>query len=247
VLAARALARERHLAELRAAFVAGVSHELRTPVASILLLAENLENGRVEGDAARARYHGLIRREALRLRRLVDGVLDFSRLERGRGVEIAREDVDVRAWLASVAEEARAWAAQHDVELVLELDGAPESARIDREALRRALWNLLENAQRHSGSRSVVLRARGGEGALVLEVEDAGRGVPPAQRRAIFEPFARFAEPGTPGTGLGLALVREIARAHAGSIEVADGATGRGARFTVRIPADGRNDDEGGR
>lgn len=238
LVAARALARERHLAELRTAFVAGVSHELRTPVASILLLAENLQSGRVEGEAGRARYHELIRREALRLRRLVDGVLDFSRLERGRGVEIAREDVDVAAWLASIADEAREWARQHDLELDVAIGDVSGGARLDREALRRALWNLLENAQRHSGSRHVALRARRDGADLVLEVEDRGRGVPPARRAAIFEPFTRFAEPGTPGTGLGLALVREIARAHAGSIDVVTGQDGTGACFRLRVPAE---------
>jgi len=254
-VAARALARERHLSEARAAFVAGVSHELRTPVTSILLLAENLENGRVSGTEATARYHELIRREALRLRRLVDGVLDFSRLERGVGLTVAREPVDVRAWLASVADEARAWATQHDVDLHVDFDTAPESAFLDREALRRALWNLLENALRHSGSKRITLRARGAKSGigrgenrervagddddgtdLVLEVEDEGRGVPVARRSAVFEPFARFAEPGVAGTGLGLALVRGIAHAHGGSIEVGDGANGRGARFTLRVP-----------
>ncbi len=236
VLGARALSRERHLDEMRVGFVAGVSHELRTPVASILLLAENLERGRVEGEDARARYYVLIRREALRLRRLVDGVLDFSRIERGRGVEVAREDVDVRAWLESLVDEAREWARQHDVELDVAIDDVPESASIDREALRRAIWNLLENAQRHSGSRSIRLHARSEEEMLVIDVEDEGRGIPSARRAAIFEPFARFADAGTPGTGLGLALVREIARAHAGSIVAEEGRAGRGARFSLRIP-----------
>jgi len=242
VVAARALARERHLAEARAAFVAGVSHELRTPVASILLLAENLENGRVSGPVATSRYHELIRREALRLRRLVDGVLDFSRLERGVDLAVAREPVDVRAWLASVADEARAWALQHDVELGLEFDAAPEAALLDREALRRALWNLLENAHRHSGSKRITLRARADGDDFVLEVSDESRGIPSARRAAVFEPFARFAEPGVAGTGLGLALVRGIASAHGGSIEVGDGESGRGARFTLRVPLEDGGD-----
>jgi signal transduction histidine kinase len=236
VVAARALARERALAEARAAFVAGVSHELRTPIASILLLSENLEAGRATPESA-ARYYGLIRREALRLRQLVDTMLDFSRLERGQELAVAREPVDVAAWFASIADEARAWAATHALDLTVDARDLPASASIDREALRRALWNLLDNARKHSGARRVTLAARGERGALILEVTDAGRGVPRELRARVFEPFTRHAEPGVPGTGLGLALVRGIAGAHGGSIAVAD-AEGGGARFTLWIPVE---------
>ena len=93
-LISRALRRERILSDLKSAFIARVSHDLRTPVASILLMAENLQEGRVGADSA-PRYHGLIRSEALRLRRMVDDVLDFSRLERGRAPDLHREDVDL--------------------------------------------------------------------------------------------------------------------------------------------------------
>jgi signal transduction histidine kinase len=105
-LVARVLARERKLAEIKTAFVAGVSHDLRTPLASILLLAENLEEGRV-GVEQRARYHRAIRREAERLRRLVDNVLDFSRLERGAGTELVREELELPRFLDDLAGECR--------------------------------------------------------------------------------------------------------------------------------------------
>jgi len=233
----RALRRGRRLAEMKSAFVANVSHELRTPLASILMLAENLESGRVADAEGRARYHGLILREADRLRRLVADVLDFSRLERGKSLEMRREAVDLAWFAASLAEETRAWAARHELELAVDVHGVSGSARLDAEALRRAVENLLDNARKHSGARSVTLSVSVRADALELAVEDAGRGVPPALARSVFEPFARGeGRNGAAGTGLGLAIVREIAREHGGEVELAAPASGRGARFTIRIP-----------
>ena len=233
----RALRRGRRLAEMKSAFVANVSHELRTPLASILMLAENLESGRVTDAEGRARYHGLILREADRLRRLVADVLDFSRLERGKSLEMRRAVVDLAAFAASLADEARAWSARHELELAVDVQDVAGSARLDGEALRRAVENLLDNARKHSGARSVSLRVSVRGGALELAVEDPGRGVPPTLARSVFEPFARGeGQNGAAGTGLGLAIVREIAREHGGEVELATPAGGRGARFTIRIP-----------
>ena len=96
----------------------------------------------------------------------------------------AGERASTDAANSRIAEEAREWARQHDLELDVAIQDVSGGARLDREALRRALWNLLENAQRHSGSRQVALRARRDGADLVLEVEDRGRGVPPARRAA---------------------------------------------------------------
>jgi signal transduction histidine kinase len=233
----RALRRGRRLADMKSAFVANVSHELRTPLASILMLAENLESGRVADAPGRARYHALILREADRLRRLVADVLDFSRLERGKPLEMRRDAVDLAGFCASLADEARTWAARHELDLAVDVRGVEGSARLDAEALRRAVENLLDNARKHSGARAVSLSAAVEEGALELAVEDAGRGVPPALARSVFEPFARAeGTNGAAGTGLGLAIVREIARAHGGDVALATPAGGRGARFAIRIP-----------
>lgn len=244
---ARALRRERRLAELKATFIANVSHELRTPLASILLMAENLEAGRTRDPEAARRYHGLIRREALRLARLVDDVLDFSRLERNKRLDVRREDVDPRAVVAEWSAEFRAWAAEHALELDVDVRDLPASAALDKDALRRALFNLLDNARKHSGSKRVRFEARGEGRELVLCVADHGIGIPRAKRARVFEPFERLREGdgAAPGTGLGLAIVREIAIAHDGTIALRDPEHGSGAVFELRFPCD-RNEEENG-
>ncbi|MBK7875353.1 MAG: HAMP domain-containing histidine kinase [Planctomycetes bacterium] len=251
---ARALRRERKLAELKTTFIANVSHELRTPLASILLMAENLESGRTRDAATTARYHGLIKREAQRLSRLVDDVLDFSRLERGKKLEVRREDVDVRAVVDDWCTEFRAWAAQHQLELALDVRDLPATAALDKDALRRALFNLLDNARKHSGSKRARFEALGERRAhaggghhavLVLRVADEGVGIPPAKRASVFEPFERLREghDAAPGTGLGLAIVKEIVLAHEGTIAVRDPEHGSGAVFELALPCD-RGDEE---
>jgi signal transduction histidine kinase len=236
----RALSRARRLAAREREFVANVSHELRTPVAAILMLSENLEQGRVDGDGAHARYFALIRREAERLRRLVGDLLDASRLERGKALELALEEVELPEFAERLGEELGAWSARTGFGIELELARLAGRARLDTDALSRALVNLAENARRHSGAdRARVEGTVAGE-ALVLAVEDRGRGVPAAERERIFERFARVERPGAAtGTGLGLAIVREIAAGHGGSVVLREPAGGVGARFELRLPLAG--------
>jgi len=238
VLMARALRRERRLAELKTDFIASVSHELRTPLASILLLAENLEAGRAREPEAAQRYHGLIRREALRLARLVDDVLDFSRLERGRSLELRLEETAAAPAARGWAEELAAWAARYELRFEARLADLAGTLALDRDALQRALFNLAENARKHSGSKEIELGVRAADGQLVIGLRDHGRGVPVHARARVFEPFVRLSEgpEAAPGTGLGLAIVREIVQGHGGTIAVRDPDSGAGALFEIRLP-----------
>ena len=227
-----ALRREHRLQQLRVDFIANVSHELRTPLSSILLMAENLESGRA-GQTAAPRYHSLIRREAQRLRRLVDDVLDFSRLERGRAPEPRFETVALREWYAALEREAREWVARRDGELEFQADAAEGEAVIDGEALRRAVLNLVDNSLRHSGRKEVRL-AVSALGRLRIEVRDFGRGVPTDARERIFRPFERAAAAG--GAGLGLAIVRQIAESHGGGVRCEPPPDADGALFVLEVP-----------
>jgi signal transduction histidine kinase len=231
----RAFRRERKLAEARTAFIANVSHELRTPLASILLMAENLESGRA--GANETRYHTLIRREALRLRRLVDDVLDFSRMERGKRFELRVEDVNLVVWFESLRTELAAFAEQSSASVECTHGELPERAAFDPEALRRGVFNLVDNALRHSGTKAASVRVDSQTDMLLITVADHGRGIPTAQRSEIFEPFARLPRTdGAPGAGLGLAIVREIVESYGGTISVRDPDQGPGTVFEIRIP-----------
>lgn len=240
LLTARLLARARALAALRAAFVAGVSHELRTPVSSILLLAENLQSGVAASPEARARYVELVRREALRLRRLVEDVLDVSRLERGLPLRLRREELALAAFAADLAREQQELAARAGVTLCARVGPLPEGAALDAEALRRAVGNLVDNALKHGGGGDVDLDIEALDHAhgprLRLCVRDRGPGIPPRDRQRVFLPFERLGSGAAGGSGLGLAIVREIAAGHGGSVRVEDPPEGPGACLVIELP-----------
>ena len=238
LVAHRSLRRERNLATLKTAFVANVSHELRTPVSSLLLMAENLLQGRVGPEAAE-RYHRGIEREAQRLRRLVDDVLDFSRLERGESLALRTHELDVPAFAATLEEElTRLVSAREGGELAFRVNGIPATQRADADALRRVACNLVDNALKHSGSRSVEVDLGGGpSGGLEFRVRDRGRGIAPERLDRVFLPFERIEErTDAAGTGLGLAIVREVVKAHEGRVFARAPEDGVGLEVVVQLP-----------
>lgn len=243
LVAARSLARGRRLVELRARFVASVTHELRTPLASILMLAENLEQGRATDPARAARYPGLIRREAERLRRLVDDVLDAARIEQGAPPRVEPGEHRLAPLAAELGAELEALAAGAGGSATFRAGPLPERARLDREALRRAARNLLDNALVHGGARcgpiEVALEAPAGR--LRLAVRDHGPGVPAARREAAFAPFERLDSGAAPGAGLGLWIVRELARAQGGDAWLESPASGSGAVAVFEVELDSRD------
>jgi signal transduction histidine kinase len=223
--------------------VAGVSHGLRTPLASILLLAENLEGGSIDETTARERYYPAIRREASRLRRLVDDALDFSRLERGEVVRVTREVCELSVLAHELRAEALARIETAGGQLTFESDGFDGVAELDSFALRPAVGNLIENVLEHSGSKAVALQLARRKEQLFIVVSDHGQGVPGHLTARIFEPYASFAAVNgskATGTGLGLAIVRAIARAHGGEASVHRGADGVGAVFEMHLNRGGK-------
>jgi two-component system phosphate regulon sensor histidine kinase PhoR len=224
----------RRLGELRTDFVSAVSHELRTPIASLRMLAELLEQDRVE-EAERAEVHAALAEEARRLGDTVDRLLGFSRMTAGRAVLSRRETVVAEPVLASLS----AFELSHPgVEVKRDID-SELSANIDPDQVRLALDNLLENALKYAPEGQpyrVVVAARNRE--VVISVEDHGPGIAPRDQKRIFEPFERADDRlsrATEGSGIGLGLVRHVAKAHGGRAWV-ESEVGRGARFHIALP-----------
>jgi len=234
----RVAAATRHLADLDRAksdFVATASHELRTPLTALLGFSELLLSRVVAPEQAR-RHLTVIHGEAERLTRIVDDLLDLSRMETGGRSELRPTAIDVAAALETNAEIFRAQSPGHRVR-VTSTPGAVV-ALADPDALDRILKNLLSNAVKYSpGGSEIRLAATRGDGRVEISVEDDGPGIPEDALPHVFERYYRV--PGRTravrGLGLGLALVKSLADAHAGSVRAERAHTG-GSRFTVTLP-----------
>jgi signal transduction histidine kinase len=237
VVALLQLRREAELARLREDFVSGVSHELRTPLAQIRMFTETLLLGRTRSEAERRRSLEIIDKEARRLTHLVENVLRFARS--GRKVRrLSLEPTDLMAELHETVEGFVVFADVHGVELRPELQERVMGV-VDRGALRQIVVNLLDNAIKYgpAGQQVVVGLALFGDAARVW-VDDEGPGIPPAERERVFDPFYRAerdAGSAVAGSGIGLAVVRELARLHGGRSWTEE-APGGGARVAVEIP-----------
>lgn len=188
----RAYRRQAELARAQMEFVASVSHELRTPVASITAMAERLEGG--QADAAQtAEYHRFIGREGRRLAALVENVLDFSRLERGKRAFVT-EPTNLPALVRETAALLRPRAEEKGLTLVETIADVPEARwpEVDALALRQALVNLLDNAVKFTpaGGRIELVFAEE-NGTIVFRVSDTGIGIDAHERSRIFERFYR--------------------------------------------------------
>jgi signal transduction histidine kinase len=235
---ARAVARELAVARLQSDFVSAVSHEFRTPLASLRQLSELLADGRVASEQRRQQYYEDLRHESERLHRLVENLLDFGRMEAGAR-EYHFEAADASALARSVAEEFAREVAERGYRVEITTDESLPTIRADREALARALWNLLDNAVKYSpNAKTVWIDARGETGRVMFSVRDQGLGIAPEEQRRIYNKFVRGASAtaaGIKGTGLGLAMAQHIVAAHGGEIRVMS-EPGRGSTFTVVLP-----------
>jgi signal transduction histidine kinase len=240
-ITARAVKRELEVARMRSEFVSMVSHEFRSPLTGIRLLAEMLVGGRVAGEERRHRYHQMIVEESKRLGRLVENLLDLSRMEEGR------EEYRIAPLKTSV------WLRELVANFQLEIDGKgvffaadiPEdlpTISADREALACAVHNLLDNAVKYSPeSKTVWLDAGVENGSFTISVRDRGVGIPEPDLQHIFEKFYRVdgaISQQVKGAGLGLSLVKKIVTAHGGVVECRS-RPGEGSTFFIRLPVAG--------
>ncbi len=237
LLLARDAAAQRRDAMQKTSFVSSVSHELKTPLTSIRLYSELLRDGRVSEPGKQSQYLNVIVAESERLTRLVNNVLDFSRMEQGRR-RYAIESADLSCVLRGVAE------AQHDrlrsAGLTLMLAGCdtPVVLPVDRDAVEQVLVNLLDNAAKYAadGGEVTVTLHTVPDGAEI-SVEDRGPGIAPAHRKRLFESFYRAdceLTSRSSGCGLGLSIARRLMRGMGGDLLFAP-REGGGCRFTIRV------------
>ncbi len=234
----RIVRREMEIARLRADFVSTVSHEFRSPLTGIRHLAEMLLEGRASGEERQRGYFRMIVQESDRLTRLVENVLDFSRMEEGRR-EYRFELLSPAPWLQKLVADFGSEVAANGVAVEANIpDGLPRISA-DAQALGSAVRNLLDNAVKYSpGERTVWLDAEAEDGAIRIAVRDRGVGISEQDQRHIFDRFYRAdgdISKRVKGAGLGLSLVRHIVSAHGGTVEC-QSRVDEGSTFTIRLP-----------
>jgi signal transduction histidine kinase len=234
----RAVSRELELARMQAGFVSAVSHEFRTPLAAMRQLSELLAAGRVARDDKRQQYYESLAAESRRLQRLVENLLNIGRLE-ARVPPPPREPVDAAALLRAVVDDFQAQLARPACQIEVSASTGAAVIMADREALALAVSNLLDNAVKYGGAgrRVHVAWARQGQ-RVALSVRDEGPGISADEQRQIFRKFVRGAAAAATkarGTGVGLAMVQQIALNHGGEVRV-DSQPGAGATFTLFLP-----------
>lgn len=238
----RTIRREMELVRMKSDFVSNVSHELRTPLALIRMFGETLEMGRVKTEEKRQEYYGTIVKESERLTRLVNNILDFSKMEAGKK-QYNFQPSDLNGIVASVIRTYSYHLQSKGFVPVVELAPTLPAVSIDAEAVTEAVINLVDNAVKYSGEKTFLrigTKARGN--SVIVEVEDKGVGISVPDQKKIFDTFYRVASGlvhNTKGSGLGLSLVKHIMDAHGGMIEV-ESAIGAGSCFRLIFTADPR-------
>ena len=238
---------ERRLAEegLRQAdrekddFLALLAHELRNPLAPIRTAVQLLKM-RKDADAEGHRLHGVIDRQVQHLVRMVDDLLDVSRVLRGK-VELRREPIDIADAIAIAAETSRPLIDTQRQQLTLDLPARAVTVHGDAVRLSQVIANLLNNASKYSAPGAAIhLTASQADGEVVIEVRDSGAGIPGDVLARVFEPFVqadRSLERSRGGLGIGLTLVKKIVELHNGQVSAESAGLGRGSVFTIRLPA----------
>ncbi|MGB7464250.1 MAG: HAMP domain-containing sensor histidine kinase, partial [Candidatus Acidiferrum sp.] len=213
-------------------------HELRTPLALIRLYAETLELGRLSAKEKYQEYFRIIREESERLTALINNILDFSRIEAGRK-EYEFRETDLAELVHSTLESYRFQMQQNGFAFEENISADIPPVNVDREAIARSLLNLVNNALKYSkDDKYIGVSLYRSNGSVNLEVRDHGIGIPAHEQEKIFEKFYRCGDPlvhNVKGSGLGLSLVRHIARAHGGDVSV-ESHPQKGSKFTIALP-----------
>jgi signal transduction histidine kinase len=238
----RAISREFRVAQLQSDFVGAVSHEFRSPLTTLRTITELLAQNRITNESRRQQSYVYLERETARLHRLVEDLLDFGRMESGRKqYRVAAHDAFelVRGTLTEFAEQAATNGFRVESEFPSVNGHSPVTIQVDEEALRRAVRNLLDNAMKYSPECRTIWVNGSVEGNQVcISVRDQGMGIGVDEQQAIFQKFVRgdaTKEAGIKGTGIGLAMVRQIVEAMHGEVRLKS-EIGVGSTFTLVLP-----------
>ncbi len=231
------------LSERRGSFVSAVTHELRTPLTTFRMYAEMLAEGMVPNAEKRQHYMETLRVEADRLSHLVENVLVYARLERGRNGK-QREQITIQELIDKVESRLADRTTQAEMSFVVEADDDVRSASLttDPGAVEQILFNLVDNACKYavaSKDRRIHLVIQSLRGGIKLCVRDHGPGISKQEAKSLFRPFSKSVQQAAnsaPGVGLGLALCRRLSRALGGRLEL-DEFDGDGASFALTLPA----------
>lgn len=232
------IAREMQLSKLKSDFVSNVSHELRTPLALIRMFAETLEMGRVPNEKKKLQYYQIIANESNRLTRMINNILDFSRIEAGRK-SFQPLPTDLSLLTREVLNSYRYHLQKQNFTIAEKIEDSLPKINIDSEAISQALINLLENAVKYSKTtKSISVSLTQKQQTLVLAVKDKGIGIDKNFHKKIFEKFYRASDSlvhDTKGSGLGLTLVKHIMDYHQGEIRV-ESLLEKGSTFSLIFP-----------
>lgn len=234
----RSVTKTMELAKLKSDIVSNVSHELRTPLALIRLYAETLELGRVPDEPRKLEYYRIVRKESERLTALINNILDFSRIEAGKK-EYEFRETNLPSLVRDTLDSYHYQIEQKGFRYEEHISNDVPPVRVDREAIARSLLNLVNNALKYSSAdKYLAVSLYPENGSVKLDVVDHGIGIPRAEQHKIFDKFYRVCDPmchDNKGSGLGLALVRHIVKAHGGEISV-ESSPGKGSKFTITLP-----------
>lgn len=239
ILALRGLTREAETMKLRSALIANVSHELRTPLSMLRLGAETLKRSSKLTEKQRVEIEDAMLREVLHLSHMVENVLDVARIQNRSIKALALTPVRPRELVTSLVGTYESWIRSKGFEIALQIEENVDEQLWDRDAVSRAVLNLIDNAVKYSAdSKSLTLVLRQTDTAVIIEVRDTGIGIREEDLSHIFEPYyrAQFSDTQTRrGAGLGLTLVHQIVVSHGGRVEV-DSTLGAGSTFRLLFP-----------
>lgn len=247
----RSFQKQLRLNEMKSNFVSSVSHELRAPIASVRLLAESLERGKISEPQKQNEYFRFIGQECRRLSALIENVLDFSRIEQGRK-QYEFEPTDLSALVEQTVKLMQPYAEERGALLKCEVRSAKCEIDVDGRAIQQALVNLIDNAIKHSPKDSSVTvklesdALNSQPSTLNLSVSDSGPGIPASEHEKIFERFYRLGSElrrETQGVGIGLSIVKHVVEAHGGRVRV-ESEVGKGSSFTIELPGTNSTTDK---